>query len=200
MADITIAFNYSHPFFEKAVELRKTESIAEITRQANAAGYELSYRQVSLGLSRAPLNTLAPVVGSLLLRRKYADLEKDFNSFQTMRDLAQEALRKAAEAMEELDSDEDMTMLRRSQLELTRDKWLNTAFSWSERIAKLEVQVSALVNKAPDPTPPPPRINIEEVTNEVMAEFKSKLPAVSAVGLAKQFGGDNVMLPGKRDD
>ena len=197
MANIVPVFGYAHPFWNRALEMRKEyHSIAQITKAANEEGYDVTYKQVSLGLSKAPMNLGLPAKTSKWLRTKYGEYDKQFNSFTAMRDLAQEALAKAGEAEDELEFDDpNMTHLRRQHLENFRDKWLKNAFDWSKECSRLEIEMGALLaaaenNKRDDS----PRVIDATVVDSIVDEFKSSMPTISESMLAHAYGGDNIRM------
>lgn len=191
---VTVTFGYAHPFWPEALELRKTVSNAEIARIAKERGYDLSYRQITYGLSRAPISA-SPGAQSLWLRRKYANLEKNFNVFESIRDLAQDAIARAGECQDELDLDDTITPSRRQWLEMQRDRWLTKAFDWGEKIAKLEVQVTGMLQQQKPIDNGPSQADMAESLKEALLDFQSKLPTIDQSTLSSSFGGDNIKLP-----
>lgn len=190
---IVPAFGYAHPFWIEAVSLRKEyKPITEIHRLAVEAGYNLTYKQISLGLSRAPVNLNLPASSSRSLRKKYEHLEESFNSFTSMRDLAQEALAKAAEYEESLE-DEELTTARRSFLQHERDKWLKTAFDWSKECSRIEVDIGTILS-AQEKQEKPKESVTPEMVKSIITEFHANLPTTNAEDLAKKYGGDNVRV------
>ncbi len=198
MTDIVQAFNIGHPFWAEAIRLRKEyQSVGLIVKAANDAGYELTYKQISLGLSRAPVNLNLPARGSKFLRKKYEEYEKSFNSFISMRDLAQEALLRAAEAQEELDDDDPtMTNMRRQHLSSERDKWLKIAFDWSKECTRMEIDMGAVLAAAQEKVQNNNADNdlSNDIIEGIVSEFKSSLPSVNEGMLARAFGGDNIRM------
>lgn len=192
-------FGYSHPFWTEAIDLRiRGASYLEIAQVATEKGFPLTYKQVSAGLAKAPINLNLPQTASKWLRRKYEKLETDFSAMSTMRDLVQEALSRAGDAQEELDSDDGtMTNSRRIHLENTRDKWLKEAFNWSRDTATIEVEVGSILAQTGAKQDSGTVVEGEifnQAKEEILKGFSHKIPNTDESQLAQLYGGDNVRM------
>lgn len=190
-------FGYGHPFWARAVELRQAQTaIQAILDEAHNLGYtDLRYHHIQHALRNAPADLHLPSVTSNWLRRKYAKIAADFDSFQNMRDLTQEAMNKAQEIDDEL-ADPDLPASRRMYLEGQFWRWFGRAFEYNAACAEMAVRLQDLDGDAK------PKID-QRVEEDVTAhlerltqEFHSKSPT-ALLDVVSKFGGDNVRQPGE---
>lgn len=190
-------FGYGHPFWTRAVELRQAQtSIQTILDEAHEKGYtELRYHNVQHALRNAPADLHLPTVTSKWLRRKYAKIAADFDSFQNMRDLTQDAMSKLQEIEDEM-ADPELPASRKMYLEGQLWRWFGRAFEYNTICAELAVRMQDLDGDAK------PKIDArveEDVTahlERLTADFHRKTPT-ALLDVVQKFGGDNVRQPGE---
>ena len=189
-------FGYGHPFWAEAVRLRQAQTaIQEILDKAIAAGYvELRYHHIQHALRSAPADLHLPSVTSNWLRRKYAKVAADFDAFQNMRDLTQEAMQKLSEIEDEM-SDPELPASRKMYLEGQLWRWFGRAFEYNAFCADLAVRLQDLDNGAKPIVNPNTERDVQVHLDRLTAEFHSR-PPVALLDVVERFGGDNVRLPG----
>lgn len=179
-----------------AVELRQAQvSITEILERAHEAGFtDLKYHHIHHALRNAPADLHLPSVTSKWLRRKYAKISADFDSFQNMRDLTQEAMNKISEIEDEM-ADPELPASRKMYLEGQLWRWFGRAFEYNSVCAELAVRLQDLDGGARPAINPKVEEDVQAHLDRLTADFHSRSPA-ALLDVVKQFGGDNVRQPG----
>lgn len=193
-------FGYGHPFWGTAVQLRQGQtSIQEILDRAHQAGYtDLRYHHIQHALRSAPADLHLPSVTSNWLRRKYAKISVDFDAFQNMRDLTQEAMQKLSEIEDEL-ADPELPVSRKMYLEGQLWRWFGRAFEYNALCADLAVRLQDLDGGAKPTVVPSVEVDVQAHLDRLTAEFHSKTPT-ALLDVVGKFGGDNVRQPGDPGD
>ncbi len=204
---LSVKFQRLHPFWDKAVELRQMHvPLSEIVEAGHAAGYvDLTYSAVGRALRHAAADLHLPAYSSRFLRRRYEDIGKSFDSFQAMRDLAQDALRELAELEEEL-ADPECSSIKYEALRVLREQTAERAFRWAASCAGIALKleegeryarsgVTAVVEGETSTEG-----DMTENLEEVLKSFKKSLPALEPTSLRDQYGAGNVRLPGERGE
>src|ERR1035437_7256885 len=192
-------FGLGHPFWATAIQMRQDqESIATIVEQAREQGYLLSYTQISTGLRRAPADLHLPVVTSKAMRRKFEELNKRFDSFQSMRDLADGAIDHLSEIIDELASP-DTTPSIRAQLEAIYERWYDRAFDYARLCSDLAVKMHSMSYGAEEK-----KAGVDANTPDPYAwraklvdDFHKSLPPAPNIDLSKVYGSENIRLVGE---
>lgn len=189
-------FGYGHPFWAEAVNLRQAQvAIQEILDRAIAAGYtDLRYHNIQHALRSAPADLHLPSVTSNWLRRKYSKISADFDAFQNMRDLTQDAMNKLAEIEDEL-ADPEVSVSRKMYLDGQLWRWFGRAFEYNAACAELAVRIQDLDGGAKPIVNPSIELDVQVHLDRLTAEFHNR-PAVAMLDVVNRFGGDNVRLPG----
>lgn len=205
-------FADGHPLFREACERRsKGAYIDDIVRWLRSSGYpDLTYRQVQLGLRRAPMDLMLPAKASGWLRDRLGAATLQWNSYVNMRDLAQNAMEEIASLREQLD-DPDLTPLREQYLRSELWRWYGRAFDWSAGCTEIALKIDSqgldpkaladpgdeaaaeLSDKAHQ------RRMIDEEQTRLLEDFAARIPPPPAESLVRVYGGDNVSVPSDTD-
>lgn len=192
-------FGYGHPFWAEAVRLRQeVVPIRDILEKAHEAGYtDLKYSNIRNALAAAPADLHLPSRSAKWLQRKYAAIAKDFDSFQMMRDLANEAVAKIQEIDDEL-RDPDVPSTRKMYLEGQQWRWYGRAFDWALACSELGVKIQDLDGAAKPRVEGRSEVDVQAQMERMVEEFHKQLPAppptVDAQVIAI-YGSDNVRAP-----
>jgi hypothetical protein len=191
------AFGYGHSFWDEACRLRQRQwTIHEILARARELGYtDLTWHQINSGLKRAPADLFLPSRTARWMRIKFEALERQFNSYVAMRDLAQEALEKIAEIEEELLNPE-LTTSRRMYLEGHQKWWYERAFKWARECSEIAImlQEPGLLGQrrgAPAFTPDSRPEDVTEVSFKLIDEFRAQLEQRAV----DEYGRENIRPP-----
>lgn len=200
MPGIKAAFGLGHPFFQQACELRQKQwTVYQVLEAAREAGYiDLTWAQVNYGLRHAPADLFLPTRTARHLRERYETLEKNFDSYVSMRDLAQEALVVVADILEELDNPE-LTTSRRGWLENNLWRWYGRAFEWSTACSALSVKLMELGLEHRAATPVSRVEDTDEHIEALAGEFREKLGLLTG-DVSSDFDPKDISLPVELND
>lgn len=198
------AFNSLHPFWGQALILRKNgKTLYEISKIAEQEFPELNYYKVRYGMRKANLTDIMPYPQRLYLRKRFEELEQEFDTIRTLRDIIIQTLSNAEEIEEELSSNDDLKPAQKKALESQLRGLLAEAFDMAKETAYIELKVkgadSRLVNKGVINNNGLSIADIQRAIEQTRSEYERILPASSQSmeDIKTAFGSDNVKLIGE---